>query len=117
MDATCEHTNTAVKLFKILETLECDLFVMTSKYYTFRTNNNQECVPEVDITKFYTIFSPILKTLVIEEYEPTTGKKVRNLAAADNAIIARAAFEKACEYLPNANIIYRHKARVIAEQH
>ena len=53
---------------------------------------------------------------VVEEYDQSTGKKLRNLAAADNAIIGRAAFEKACEYLPKANIIYRHKARVIAEQ-
>jgi hypothetical protein len=53
---------------------------------------------------------------VIEEYDPKTGKKIRNLAAADNAIIGRAAFEKACEYLPNAKIIYRHKARVIGRQ-
>ena len=50
---------------------------------------------------------------VIEEYDVTTDKKVRNLAAADNAIIARAAYESACEYLPKAKIIYRHKARVI----
>jgi len=53
---------------------------------------------------------------VVEEYDQNTGKKIRNLAAADNAIIARAAFEKACEYLPNANILYRHKARVIGTQ-
>ena len=52
---------------------------------------------------------------VIEEYDQTTGKKTRDLAAADNAIIGRAAFEKACEYLPGARIIYRHKARVIGE--
>jgi len=51
---------------------------------------------------------------VIEEYDRNTGKKVRSLAAADNAIIGRAAFERACEYLPNAKIIYSHKARVIA---
>lgn len=53
---------------------------------------------------------------LVEEYDQTTGKKIRNLAAADNAIIARAAFEKACEYMPNANIIYRHKAQVIDKQ-
>ena len=53
---------------------------------------------------------------VIEEYDANSGKKVRNLAAADNAIIGRAAFERACEYLPKAKIVYRHKARVIDMQ-
>jgi hypothetical protein len=53
---------------------------------------------------------------VVEEYDQETGKKIRNLAAADNAIIAGADFKKACEYLPNANIVYRHKARVIGKQ-
>ena len=53
---------------------------------------------------------------IIEEIDPETGKFIQTIATATNAIVGRAAFDAACVYDPKAFLIYRIKARVIAER-
>ena len=63
-----------LQLNKFFNQINCDLFVFTSKKYTFRkivTYNERHILhsPDVDLSTFTKIYQKFLKKIIVEEFE------------------------------------------------
>lgn len=52
-------------IFKLLKRYSCDLFVFTNNTYSFRNCNEEPA--QVDIQKFYDIYKPYIKKIIVED--------------------------------------------------
>ena len=64
-------------LLNLFSKINCDLFVYTSKRYTFRVVRSTKTIesPEVDLHKFQSIYEKYIRKIIIEEYETEYLKK------------------------------------------
>lgn len=70
--------NNYIRLNALFNELNCDLFIFTSKYYTFRGANINKFLikPEVNVEKFYNVYKKFIKKIIVEEYEDPKLSKI-----------------------------------------